>query len=96
MNKRMNPSWQPSGKSDYLPLLGDECKWYRVIIDEAQCIKNKNTKAAVGAALLQAQTRFCMSGTPMVSWFLFDSFCGFPSRDDLEQEIVILIWENYR
>ena len=67
MSKKFNPNWRPSGKSDYLPLLGDDCKWYRVIIDEAQCIKNKNTRAALGAALLQAQTRFCMTGTPMVS-----------------------------
>ncbi|KAL8783322.1 MAG: hypothetical protein Q9213_004697 [Squamulea squamosa] len=64
--KRTNPNWRPSkAKSDQLPLLGDECKWYRVIIDEAQCIKNRSTKAALGASVLQAQTRFAMSGTPM-------------------------------
>ena len=67
MKKRVNPNWRPSGKGDYLPLLGDDCKWYRIIIDEAQCIKNKNTKAAIGAALLQAEPRFCMTGPPMVS-----------------------------
>lgn len=67
MAKRVNPNWRPITKADQLPLLGDECKWYRVIIDEAQCIKNKNTKAALGAAALQALTRFCMSGTPMMN-----------------------------
>lgn len=66
MYKRANPNWRPSGKNDYLPLLGDECQWYRVIIDEAQCIKNKSTKAAIGASLLKAKTRFCMTGTPMM------------------------------
>ncbi|KAK4691674.1 hypothetical protein P7C71_g5375, partial [Lecanoromycetidae sp. Uapishka_2] len=60
--KRANPNWRPSGKADYLPLLGDESKWFRVIIDEAQCIKNKATKAALGAFHLQALTRFCMTG----------------------------------
>ncbi|MCJ1469564.1 hypothetical protein MMC07_008198 [Pseudocyphellaria aurata] len=65
--KQMNPNWRPITKADQLPLLGEECKWYRVIIDEAQCIKNKNTKAALGAAALQALTRFCMSGTPMMN-----------------------------
>lgn len=65
--KRMNPNWRPTGKGDHLPLLGEDCKWYRVIIDEAQCIKNKHTKAAIGAAQLQALTRFCMSGTPMMN-----------------------------
>ena len=66
-DKRMNPNWRPTGKADHLPLLGEDCKWYRVIIDEAQCIKNKHTKAAIGAAQLQAVTRFCMSGTPMMN-----------------------------
>ncbi|KAL8940902.1 MAG: hypothetical protein Q9216_002563 [Gyalolechia sp. 2 TL-2023] len=63
--KRRNPNWLPSTKADRLPLLGDECKWYRVILDEAQCIKNKSTKAAQGAHALQSLTRFCMTGTPM-------------------------------
>lgn len=66
-DKRINPNWRPTGKADNLPLLGEDCKWYRVIIDEAQCIKNKHTKAAIGAAQLQALTRFCMSGTPMMN-----------------------------
>ena len=67
IQKRANPNWRPTGKADRLPLLGDECLWYRVIIDEAQCIKNKNTKAAQGACYLQSLTRFCMSGTPMMN-----------------------------
>lgn len=67
MQKRMNPNWRPISKTDQLPLLGDECKWYRVIIDEAQCIKNQRTKAAQGAAELQSLTRFCMTGTPMMN-----------------------------
>lgn len=65
--KRANPNWRAITKADRLPLLGDECKWFRVIIDEAQCIKNKNTKAALGALALQSLTRFCMSGTPMMN-----------------------------
>lgn len=67
MAKRANPNWRPTGKADRLPLLGDECKWYRVIIDEAQCIKNKNTHSAIGASYLQALSRFCMTGTPMMN-----------------------------
>ena len=62
MKKRVNPNWKPTSKEDNLPILGDECYWYRVIIDEAQCIKNKGTKAAVAACLLKAKTRFCMTG----------------------------------
>ena len=65
--RRMNPNWRPTGKKDQLCLLGDNCHWYRVIIDEAQCMKNKNTRAAAGACRLRADTRFCMTGTPMMN-----------------------------
>ena len=40
---------------------------YRVILDEAQCIKNKDTRAAKAAIQLEALSRFCMSGTPMMN-----------------------------
>lgn len=65
--KRENPNWRPTSSKDVLSLLGDECRWYRVIIDEAQCIKNKNTKQALGCCMLQAESRFCMTGTPMMN-----------------------------
>ncbi len=65
MKKRGNPDYKPTGREDSLPLLGDECKWYRVILDEAQWIKNKSTKQAQAVSQLQALTRFCMTGTPM-------------------------------
>ena len=29
LHKRANPNWRPTTKADKLPLLGDECKWYR-------------------------------------------------------------------
>ncbi|GAM42503.1 hypothetical protein TCE0_044f16540 [Talaromyces pinophilus] len=50
-----------------LPLLGPDSTWYRVIIDEAQCIKNRNTKAALACCCLNASYRWCMSGTPMMN-----------------------------
>ncbi|MCJ1401355.1 hypothetical protein MMC11_004567 [Xylographa trunciseda] len=67
IQKRQNPNWRPISQSDRLPLLGDECKWYRIILDEAQSIKNKATKSAKAVYELQALTRFAMSGTPMMN-----------------------------
>lgn len=67
MKKRANPSWRPTSKKDTLTTLGDECVWYRVIIDEAQNIKNKTAKAAIAACLLKAKSRLCMTGTPMMN-----------------------------
>ena len=39
----------PTAK-DHLPLLGDESKWYRVILDESQHIKNKGGSTFVVGA----------------------------------------------
>ncbi|KAG8624571.1 hypothetical protein KVT40_007638 [Elsinoe batatas] len=42
-------------------------KWYRVILDEAQNVKNRNTQASRGVCQLSAQFRLCMTGTPMMN-----------------------------
>ncbi|KAJ7481191.1 SNF2 family DNA-dependent ATPase [Mycena galericulata] len=40
-------------------------KWYRVVLDEAHNIKNRNTKNAVACCELQGKFRWCLTGTPM-------------------------------
>ncbi|KAH8880122.1 P-loop containing nucleoside triphosphate hydrolase protein [Thozetella sp. PMI_491] len=42
-------------------------KFFRIILDEAQCIKNKDTKGAQAAAQLRATYRWCLTGTPMMN-----------------------------
>ena len=50
-----------------MPCLGPSSKWHRIIIDEAQCIKNRHTKAALACCRLNSTHRWCMTGTPMMN-----------------------------
>ncbi|KAF1851473.1 uncharacterized protein K460DRAFT_270246 [Cucurbitaria berberidis CBS 394.84] len=52
---------------DKLAILGHECMWYRVIIDEAHGIKNRRTTQSKASADIQARHRLCMTGTPMMN-----------------------------
>ncbi|CAN3360935.1 hypothetical protein DICA3_D15302 [Diutina catenulata] len=47
------------------PFFGNAHKFYRIILDEAQAIKNKNTVASRAVASILASYRLCLSGTPM-------------------------------
>ncbi|KAL2130227.1 hypothetical protein VTI74DRAFT_6724 [Chaetomium olivicolor] len=49
------------------PLLHPRSKFYRVILDEAQCIKNKDTQASKAAHQIHATYRWCLTGTPMMN-----------------------------
>ena len=39
--------------------------WYRIVLDEAHSIKNRNAKSTKAAYALQAEYRWCLTGTPM-------------------------------
>ena len=49
------------------PLLHPKNQWFRVVLDEAQNVKNINTKASQGACLLESLYRWCLTGTPMMN-----------------------------
>lgn len=39
--------------------------WYRIVLDEAHSIKNRNAKSTKAACALEAEYRWCLTGTPM-------------------------------
>lgn len=41
--------------------------WYRIILDEAHSIRNRNTKASKAAHDLEGHLRWCLTGTPVVN-----------------------------
>lgn len=41
------------------------CRWWNIILDEAQNIKNPNTKQSVAARSLRGGNRYCLTGTPV-------------------------------
>jgi SNF2 family DNA or RNA helicase len=61
-----NPNFRRHPKQA-LALLGSHCMWYRIIMDEAHNIKNRNAISSKAAADLQARHRLCMTGTPMMN-----------------------------
>lgn len=55
-----------SGGAEYcLPFYSPRLRFLRVVLDELQYIKNKNTHAAKLCALVDARFRWCLLGTPM-------------------------------
>lgn len=86
--RKMNPDCIKS-KSDECPVLDDKAKFFRVILDEAQCIKNRKTQTAIAACRVNAEYRWCLSGTPMQNSveeiFSLIKFCRIRPYSDWER-----------
>ena len=57
------PSKYTPLKKDHGPLF--QIDWHRVVLDEAQFIKNRTTKASISCATLSSAKRWCLTGTPI-------------------------------
>ena len=61
---KRDPEARPT-KAEECAILGPKSRFHRIILDEAQNIKNRNTKAAHSACKVDATYRWCLTGTPM-------------------------------
>ena len=61
---KLNPDAKKS-KKDEFPVLDDKAFFHRIFLDEAQNVKNRATKTAMAACRVNAEFRWCLSGTPM-------------------------------
>lgn len=69
-------------------------KWYRVIVDEAQFIRNRNTKASKALAAVRTKLRWCLTGTPITNT-LYVSYFLLPTSMLMESECVGRIYMGY-
>ncbi|KAG8970320.1 hypothetical protein FRC03_009593 [Tulasnella sp. 419] len=42
-------------------------KWFRIVLDEAQLIRNRSAQISIAAATLDSTHRWCMTGTPVTN-----------------------------
>lgn len=57
---------EDSGGQTYLsPFFSPDSKFFRIVLDEAQYIKNKLSQSSKATALLKGEHRLCLTGTPM-------------------------------
>lgn len=65
-----SPEYRPEADVELAkkcPILHPKSVFYRIILDEAQCIKNKDTQGSKGASSIIATYRWCLTGTPMMN-----------------------------
>jgi SNF2 family DNA or RNA helicase len=61
---KLVPDAQPSA-TEQCSILGNRSHFHRIILDEAQNIKNRMAKAAIATCRIKADHRWALSGTPM-------------------------------
>ncbi|KAG0557107.1 hypothetical protein KC19_11G102700 [Ceratodon purpureus] len=75
--------------------------WFRVVLDEAQSIKNHETKVARAAWGLRAERRWCLSGTPiqnslndLFSYFRFLRYCPWDEHKTFQYDIIDRVFRH--
>ncbi|KAF8958574.1 SNF2 family N-terminal domain-containing protein [Flammula alnicola] len=64
----------PEDESEYIAEHGgllSKAKFYRVIADEAQFIRNRSTRSSISLALVKAKFRWMLTGTPVTNTYIY-------------------------
>jgi SNF2 family DNA or RNA helicase len=76
----------PAGPQQTVGVLGN-LTWWRVVLDEAQSIKNARSQVAASVWALRARRRWCLSGTPLQNsvddLYSYFRFLHYAPYDDL-------------
>ncbi|CAG8981540.1 hypothetical protein HYALB_00013167 [Hymenoscyphus albidus] len=64
---RYGANYDEAPMQKLFPLLSKRSSFYRVILDEAQWIKNHKTQSARACSELHSTYRWCLTGTPMMA-----------------------------
>jgi len=59
------PAWR-KGAVENMGLL-HQVNWYRVVLDEAQAIKNNSARTSLACQNLKSVYRWCLTGTPLLN-----------------------------
>ena len=69
-DRRDCPDYEPANDKELhekCPIIHPESKYFRVILDESQYIKNRNTQSSKAVSMIWATYRWCLTGTPMMN-----------------------------
>ena len=70
-NKDRKIDFDDRNVSMKFPLLNPKnARFYRVVLDEAQCIKNMKSQTSLASHQLRSKYRWCLTGTPMMNGIL--------------------------